>query len=123
MAGQLHLPHVVHRFVPHLVILVLNLVINRYVTVIVNVLAPVVVGSVLRIHASSEVTLQVLLRHLHIVSSGVRLPTLELVVLGFLLVVDLAHLEVSQKLLVLVDMGAIILTIVDALLAHHNRRH
>lgn len=122
MAGQLHLPHVVHRFVPHLVILVLNLVINRYVTVIVNVLAPVVVGSVLRIHASSEVTLQVLLRHLHIVSSG-GLPTLELVVLGFLLVVDLAHLEVSQKLLVLVDMGAIILTIVDALLAHHNRRH
>ena len=122
MAGQLHLPHVVHRFVPHLVILVLNLVINRYVTVIVNVLAPVVVGSVLRIHASSEVTLQVLLRHLHVVSSG-GLPTLELVVLGFLLVVDLAHLEVSQKLLVLVDMGAIILTIVDALLAHHNRRH
>lgn len=122
MAGQLHLPHVVHRFVPHLVILVLNLVINRYVTVIVNVLAPVVVGSVLRIHASSEVTLQVLLRHLHVVSSG-GLPGLELVVLGFLLVVDLAHLEVSQKLLVLVDMGAIILTIVDALLAHHNRRH
>lgn len=122
MAGQLHLPHVVHRFVPHLVILVLNLVINRYVTVIVNVLAPVVVGSVLRIHASSEVTLQVLLRHLHVVSSG-GLPALELVVLGFLLVVDLAHLEVSQKLLVLVDMGAIILTIVDALLAHHNRRH
>jgi hypothetical protein len=122
LAGQLHLPHVVHRFVPHLVILVLNLVINRYVTVIVNVLAPVVVGSVLRIHASSEVTLQVLLRHLHIVSSG-GLPALELVVLGFLLVVDLAHLEVSQKLLVLVDMGAIILTIVDALLAHHNRRH
>lgn len=122
MAGQLHLPHVVHRFVTHLVILVLNLVITRYVTVIVNVLAPVVVGSVLRIHASSEVTLQVLLRHLHIVSSG-GLPALELVVLGFLLVVDLAHLEVSQKLLVLVDMGAIILTIVDALLAHHNRRH
>jgi len=122
LAGQLHLPHVVHRFVTHLVILVLNLVITRYVTVIVNVLAPVVVGSVLRIHASSEVTLQVLLRHLHIVSSG-GLPALELVVLGFLLVVDLAHLEVSQKLLVLVDMGAIILTIVDALLAHHNRRH
>lgn len=122
LAVHLHLAHEVHGIVPHLVILALNLVMNRYVTIVVDILASEIVVPVLRIHTSSEIALHILLGHMHVVASC-GLSALELIGLWILLVVDLAHLKVSQELLVLVYMGAILLTVGHALLAHHDWWH
>ena len=111
---HLHLPHVIDPVASHRVLLALHLILNRYIAVEHALASTVVIATNLRVESSKVACL------LHLVVTSARLPALKLAILLFMLVIDLAHLEISEKLLVLVDVGAV-LAVVSA--AHDNLGH
>ena len=100
---HLHLPHVIDPVASHRVLLALHLILNRYIAVEHALASTVVIATNLRVESSKVAWLL-----LHLVVTSARLPALKLAILLFMLVIDLAHLEISEKLLVLVDVGAVL---------------